>query len=273
MSFRAVSLLYHDVVPDGQWASSGFQTIDANKYKLTCNDFRAHLQAIAQKIHRGPATARELLAGEPADFPFLITFDDGGVSAAEHIAGMLDELGWKGHFLVTGNRIGTRGFLDRSQIVDLHRRGHIIGSHSHTHPLLMATCSPQQLFEEWSRSGDALAEILGEPIHVASIPGGQYSHAVAKAAAKAGIRLLFNSEPTTRSRTLDGCLILGRFSLKRGHPASRSAAIVAGNWSPKLHDYAIWNSKKIGKRVLGDAWLRLRSLLQGDRRKDAREME
>jgi peptidoglycan/xylan/chitin deacetylase (PgdA/CDA1 family) len=261
MNTRAVTLLFHDVVPEGRWASSGFQGADADVYKLDCAEFRRHLAAIRQSLRHPPMTGPELLARPSAEHPVLLTFDDGGVSAALYIADMLDEVAWKGHFLITGCRIGTSGFLDRSQIQELHRRGHVIGSHSYSHPLRMARCSPAQLDDEWRRSALALAEILGEPIQIASVPGGDYSRRVGVAASKAGIKLLFNSEPVARSQIVDHCLVMGRVTVKRGHQPQRSAAIVAGDRQLQIKEYLFWNAKKVAKRLLGGAWLRARVML------------
>jgi len=261
MNTHAVTLLFHDVVPEGQWASSGFQGGHADVYKMDCADFRRHLAAMRQILPGPPTTGPELLVRPSAEHPVLITFDDGGVSAALYIADILDEIGWKGHFLVTAGRIGTPGFVDRAQIQDLRRRGHIIGSHSYTHPTRMANCPVAQLDDEWQRSVLALSEILGESIPVASVPGGYYSRQVAVAAARAGIKLLFNSEPVTRSLTVEGCLVLGRFTVKRGHPPGRSAAIVAGDRQLQIREYLFWNAKKVAKALLGGAWLRARVML------------
>jgi peptidoglycan/xylan/chitin deacetylase (PgdA/CDA1 family) len=261
MNLHAVTLLFHDVAPDGRWELSGFQGADADLYKLDCVDFHRHLTAIGGSLRCPPATGPELLAGPPVEHPFLLTFDDGGVSAALYVADMLDETGWKAHFLVTASRIGAPGFLDRAQIQELRRRGHIIGSHSYSHPLRMAHCPAAQLDDEWRRSVLVLQEILGEPILVASVPGGDYSSQVASAAARAGIKLLFNSEPVTGAQVVDGCLVLGRFTAKRGHEPGWSAAIVGGDRTLQIREYLFWNAKKGAKALLGGAWLRARVLL------------
>src|SRR5262245_47304812 len=52
------------------------------------------------------------------------------------------------------------------------------------------------------KSRELLRDILGESVTVASVPGGYYGRAVAETAAEAGIRVLFNSEPTTRTQTV-----------------------------------------------------------------------
>ena len=74
----------------------------------------------------------------------------------------------------------------------------MIGSHSHTHPDIYRELEWEQMVVEWRRSCEVLSEIVGEPVHSASVPGGYYSRAVAETAAQAGVTDLFNSEPTTR---------------------------------------------------------------------------
>lgn len=257
---RATTLLYHDVVPDSRWSLSGFEGADADVYKMDCTDFRRHLEAVRAHLRGQMTTSTALLATRPSS-PVMITFDDGGVSAATHIAGMLEEFGWRGHFLVTGARIGTRGFVDAAQIRELDQRGHIVGSHSWSHPTRMALCSRAQLDDEWSRSVHCLSDILGKPVTVASVPGGFYSREVAASASAAGIRLLFNSEPVTSLYRVEECLVVGRYSAQRAHPPQWAADIVSGNSGLAAREYLFWNVKKVAKLVLGGAWLKARKAL------------
>ncbi|MBK9169535.1 MAG: polysaccharide deacetylase family protein [Bryobacterales bacterium] len=257
---RAVTLLYHDVVPAGCWEASGFQGAGADVYKLDRESFARHLEAI-HAVHPGRlATAPGLIAGTAGDGKLSLTFDDGGASAL-HTADALDAWGWKGHFFITAGRIGTPAFLDRRGIQELHRRGHLIGSHSYSHPARMALCSDAELDDEWGRSAGVLEEILGEKVRIASVPGGYYSRRVAVSAARAGIGLLFNSEPVTRAGRVEGCLVLGRFSAQRGHSPQWAAAIAAGDPRLRAREYLFWNAKKLAKGLLGNRWLRLRTHL------------
>lgn len=255
---RAVTLLFHDVVPAGRWDLSGFSGADADVYKIDCDAFRQHVKAIREVLSAPPLTAGDMLAKPQSGCPFLLTFDDGGVSALLYAADILDEFKWKAHFFVTAGRIGTPGFLDRSQIRELRRRGHVIGSHSFSHPPRMARCTRAHLDDEWQRSAEVLSAILGEPIQVASVPGGYYSREVARSAGQAGIKLLFNSEPETSSSTVDDCFVLGRFSAQRATPPGWSAAIVAGRLQPRARAYLFWNAKKVAKALGGETWLRTR---------------
>jgi peptidoglycan/xylan/chitin deacetylase (PgdA/CDA1 family) len=254
---RAISIMYHDVI-DSDVASSGFTGAGADIYKLDRLEFAGHLDS----IRRPPdVIGRE----QRSRTPLFLTFDDGGVSAHTHIAPMLEERGWRGHFFVTTDRIGQPGFLDASQIRDLSERGHVIGSHSCSHPPRISACSPAELRREWTDSVAALASIVNRDVTVASVPGGFYSAAVGRAAAAAGIQVLFTSEPTTRVGRIGECLLLGRYGIWRGMPPSTSGAIAAGALVPRLRQAAWWSVKKAAKSLPGDPYAKLRRTLLGRR--------
>ena len=79
------------------------------------------------------------------------------------MAELLDAKGWKGHFFITTSLIGVPGFVTRSDILDLHRRGHVIGAHSHTHPTICRNLTDGEMLAEWRTSYLDLADILGIP--------------------------------------------------------------------------------------------------------------
>src|SRR2546427_12151373 len=98
----------------------------------------------------------------------------------------------------------------------------------------MASCPWDQLIHEWAKSAAILSELLGEPMRIASVPGGAYSRRVAEAAAVAGITALFTSEPTSRCRQVDGCLVVGRYSVRRWTPPRGAPALAAAPRLPPL---------------------------------------
>jgi peptidoglycan/xylan/chitin deacetylase (PgdA/CDA1 family) len=150
--------------------------------------------------------------------------------------------------------VGTRGFVDESAIRELDRMGHVIGSHSVTHPERMASLPADDLLREWRESVDILAHVLGKAVLTASVPGGYYRPNVAVAAIQAGIKTLFTSEPVRRAHVVDGCLVVGRYSIRRGasaEEAARAAAGAAVSWVPA---YAGWNARKLAKRLAGERY-------------------
>ena len=262
---KAISLMYHDVIEGGAPEESGFSGADADLYKMEPGQFNGHLRAIAEVVPESPISIfdlrREEAATDGARHPWLLTFDDGGVSAYTRIAVALEQHGWRGHFFVTTDYIGAPSFLNREQIKELHRRGHIIGSHSASHPERMSRCSEGVMLREWAGSLRVLSDIVGERVRVASVPGGYYSTRVARAAAQAGITRLFTSEPTIHARSVDGCLVLGRYTIQRRTTPELVAAIAAGRTLPRLKQLLVWNAKKLTKALGGKYYLKARKLL------------
>jgi peptidoglycan/xylan/chitin deacetylase (PgdA/CDA1 family) len=226
---------YHDVT--NHPSDSGFQRNAATPFKLSPKQFAAHLQ----KIALGPATPAlitEIELTRPGRH-LLLTFDDGGKSALR-VGEELSRRGWHGHFFISTSLIGRRTFLDSSEIRHLRQGGHLIGSHSHTHPDIYRELQWERMVVEWRQSSDILAQILGEPCVSGAVPGGEISDAVLRSADRAGLRYLFTSEPWLRPRIVGGCWILGRFCAK----ASTSPEDIA-----ELASFEGWTGKLLVRRI------------------------
>jgi peptidoglycan/xylan/chitin deacetylase (PgdA/CDA1 family) len=256
---KVAALLYHDVVEDGRFDASGFPGAAASRYKLRAEDFEQHLQALEREA-QGPPALVDGLGTVPTGLPWLLSFDDGGSSALA-TGKLLAERGWLGHFFVTVDFIGTAGFVDADSIRSLSGLGHVIGSHSCSHPERMSRCTWDELVHEWSRSAEVLSEIVGRPVDVASVPAGHYGRIVARAAAASGIRTLFTSEPVVTTREVDGCRVVGRFTVQRGVPPGAAVALARGRMLPRARQVAYWNVKKAAKAVGGERYLRVRQWL------------
>ena len=106
-----------------------------------------------------------------------------------------------------------------------------------------------------------LSDILGEQVDTASVPGGYYSHRVGETAAAAGVRVLFNSEPTTVVRSVAGCLVVGRYNIFRGLSPHVSGVLVSARSDARSQQWMYWNLKKIVKTVAGRPYLAARRWL------------
>lgn len=253
----AASVMYHDVVAQGADDESGFPGPSAAAYKFTWPEYESQIAALAASGLRFPRVD-SADAFDPGRC--LLTFDDGGASSLP-AARVLDAHGMAGHFLVTGDRIGKPGFATAADLRALASAGHVVGSHSHTHPADISRLSPGALACEWRDSTARLADILGHPVEVASIPGGFYSHQVAASAMACGIRFLFTSEPTTVVIRHGTGLLIGRFALQRGMGTDLVAAFARGTGMARQRQWLLWNLKKPAKRWAGPAyrWLRRQS--------------
>ena len=240
------ALMYHDIVCAGAEDASGFGGRDAALYKVTPERFAEHLAAIAR------AGARNT----------VLTFDDGGLSAMRAADG-LEQHGLVGHFFMTVDYIGALGFLTRGDLRQLHARGHVVGSHSCSHPLRMGHCARSRLFYEWRQSRAVLSDLIGANVLTASVPGGDFAWPVAETAAEAGFATLFTSEPTTIVHALGGLTVHGRFAIKRWTRASTAARLARGQAIACAPQVFSWNGKKLIKRLGGAGYVELRRRLLG----------
>jgi peptidoglycan/xylan/chitin deacetylase (PgdA/CDA1 family) len=254
-SVRVRALMYHDVLAS-PGESSGFEGSGAAVYSVSAERFGEHLDRIEQSVGRPPATVDAF----KTDDPWMITFDDGGasaVAAGEELA----RRGWRGHFFIVTDLVGTPRFVDWDGVRALADQGHAIGSHSRSHPQPISACSWDDLLDEWSHSVQALSEAIGRPVSTGSVPGGYLSPTVARAAAAAGIETLFTSEPVQTLREIDGCLLIGRYAIRRDTDAATAAAAAAGAARPWLSQRASWSLRKAAKRAGGRNYERLRSAM------------
>ena len=228
---------YHEVTDAP--SETGFQRPGALPYTLTPRAFADHLTQMAASDAR-PARVTDIDFTRPGRF-LVLTFDDGGKSAV-YAGDVLARRGWTGHFFIVSGLIGQRTFATASDIRYLVSCGHVVGTHSHTHPDIFPDLTPARMLDEWRTSGDAIAEIVGAPCLTASVPGGDISRQVLESAAAAGIRYLFTSEPWLSPRSLNDCRVLGRFSPKVGTSSDRIR---------ELAQFRGWTSALMVRRLKG----------------------
>jgi peptidoglycan/xylan/chitin deacetylase (PgdA/CDA1 family) len=206
---EVATLAYHEIADDP--TRTGFQRPGARRFLLSPSAFRRTLDEVATSPWK-PELVTAVELSRPGRH-VLLSFDDGGKSACL-AADELARRGWRGHFFIITSLIGTRTFLSAREIRELHGSGHLIGSHSHTHPNIFRELSPTQMLAEWRTSAARLSDLLGAPCLAASVPGGDISRTVLESADRAGFRHLWTIEPQLRPHRVEQCWILGRFSVR-----------------------------------------------------------
>lgn len=249
-----LGLMYHDVVA-GDPSASGFRGPGPDHYKVPRDRFERHLDAIAA------SGLPPSLVGERREPALFLTFDDGGRSAITDTAPLLERRGWRAHFFVTTDRIGTPGFLSREEVRLLHEAGHVVGSHACTHRPLTGL-DDAEVLREWRESRTVLEELLDAPATVASVPTGRYTAREGRLAAEVGYEHLFTIEPWVGPRPLAAMLVHGRFSVYANTSARRIAALCALSRPTLLWMGGGWYARKAAKAVLGPLYdpLRRRAL-------------
>ena len=238
------ALIYHDIATEAERDQVGFPGPLAARYKLDPASFGAHMDALAQ------TGARVGLLGAGLPQPDVtLTFDDGGASALE-AAEAVEARGWRAHFFVTTGRLGTPGFIGPEAVLELRDRGHLVGSHSHTHPTYMGKLERAEIDREWQRSRSVLGDLLGAELpSSASVPGGYLSSAVVESAASAGYRLLMTSEPIRRRRTHGSLEVMGRYTIWATTPPAQAAAYARGDRAARARLWLEWRAKRGAKAV------------------------
>ncbi|MBO5732291.1 MAG: polysaccharide deacetylase family protein [Alistipes sp.] len=195
-----IVLMYHDVYRDSE-TESGFQFPTSYPYKVSAAEFEKHVRLAYDYCHEHG------IAQSSVEF----SFDDGGESFYSVAAPILEKYGFRGIFFISTSYLASDKFMTAEQVRELHERGHIIASHSHSHPRNMTRLGVEELRNEWCTSLRILSEIVGEPVRTASIPSGFNSKEVIATAKEAGITTLYTSAPSDRVRNYEGMTIIGRY--------------------------------------------------------------
>lgn len=246
---RSIVLMYHDIVRR-DCSESGFRNPTAMKYKVKADEFERQVAAIARYLKA------KKMSTEAVEF----TFDDGGVTFLTEAAPILERYGFRGKFFIATSRIDTEGFLTKEQIVELQRRGHIIGAHSHTHPERMSALTEQQIEDEWNTSVRILDGILGGKLVCASIPNGYSSAEVLEAMLQAGITEIHTSEPTTACRRHGGAMVKGRYAITDADTVGSVMKIVDSRFT-RIVKAARFRGLALAKTLLGESYLKIRKTL------------
>lgn len=236
-----ITLMYHDVL-NSLYPKSGFQKVGALQYAIESRTLDEHLNF---------ATGVDNVQ---------FSFDDGGSSFYDVIAPMLEHYKRKGIFYIATSYIGTEFFMTEDQIRELDRRGHVIASHSHSHPKKISELSREECLKEWRTSKHILEEIVGHDITVASVPGGAVSDMVIDCMIEAGYRTIYTSEPTTVVAEKNGAKIYGRFGVKKETSFELYKQILT---NPKHRKKMLQHHNMLGfaKRIFGSHYNEIKQII------------
>lgn len=225
--------MYHDIVTNED-NSSGFKNESAFQYKVVESVFEEQVKALQGK-------------------DVVFTFDDGGVSFLTKAAPILEKYGFKGVFFISTKYIGTSGFLTAEQVKALVERGHIIGSHSHTHPEIFTKLSKEEVREEWLKSYEILQSILGKKDLPMSIPNGYTSKTIMQEAIDCGYTDIYTSQPTTKVKTFQKHNVIGRYVVHNNMTTEDVLRIVISKGC-QMKMALKWHGLNVVKGVLGSSY-------------------
>lgn len=234
-------LLYHDVCEDNR--SSGFSTAGSDLYKISPERFAEHLR---------------ILTGQDA-VRTLFTFDDGG-SSMMIAADLLEQHGKRGIFFIASGFTGTVRFLGSGDLRSLHERGHVIGSHSHSHTIPMTGMPRAAMVSDWRTSKAFLEDTIGSAVVTASVPGGVFSSEMLKELSALGFSDVFTSAPFS-PLCKRAPICRGRYSINSTTSTKLLSEVASGKVLPLAAQSVARIATDIGRVMLGSSWYKLRDRL------------
>lgn len=233
--------MYHDIYNQSK-KESGFDNSGANLYKIKYQQFYEQLEQIKSNHF------------------ITITFDDGGISAKNIAVKLLNHLNIKAIFFVSTDFIDTKGFLSSKDIQDLFKMGHIIGSHSCSHPKDISRLNQNQLYNEWSESKFKLEKIINSKIHHASIPAGKHDKKVLNVLNDLQYTHVYTSIPGYDSFIYKNLIIYKRIVVKSSTTLKQFKNLLE---KPSLIHYLRirYTFIKVIRHLLGSNFYKLRNLI------------
>ena len=122
----------------------------------------------------------------------VLTFDDGCDNFYTEAFPRLSRYGFTATVFVVTDWIGKNGYLNGSQLSELHSSGITIGSHTCSHPHL-PDLDPVQMKREIECSKEILEQKLGAPVELFCYPFGGFNVQVVELVRAAGYKIAFTT--------------------------------------------------------------------------------
>lgn len=171
---------------------NGHRLVDQTDGKNIFSDVLKHLSGCAKLINADEAVALIESKCHVKEPMIAFTFDDGFLECYTHFAPALEEYGIRGIFFVNPNFadgddayiehfnqncVHTKGKLPMrwNQIIDLRKRGHVIGSHTMDHMMVIGD-NKDELFHQIVDCKLSIENQLGEECNYFAFPYGRLDH-------------------------------------------------------------------------------------------------
>ncbi len=180
-------LMYHHVVAGDKLEAM----------KVTPENFQLQMNYLKQHHYRVIGPDEVVAAKKNHRSPYknvMITLDDGFEDNYTSALPILESCGFKAMFFIVADWVGKPGFMSWDQILELERRGHIIGSHTVTHPML-TEIGLQKAKHEIYNSKQWIETALGIPVHFFCYPTGRFNESLEEMVRQAGYDAAFVTAP------------------------------------------------------------------------------
>lgn len=182
--------MYHEVagIPE---RDKQIRRIDP-AYSLPVQQFEEQMKCITGNGYVVMAVDHLADSVSTEDRSVCITFDDGLAGNYTHAFPVLQKYSLKATFFVVVDKISKSRFMNWSQLIELHRYGHSIQSHTLSHPML-GESDDEKIFQELDRSKKIIEDRIGSRVDSLSLPFGSSSRRVIEIARDVGYSIIFTS--------------------------------------------------------------------------------
>ena len=127
----------------------------------------------------------------------MLTFDDGFIDNYENAAPLLEKYGFTGYFMVSSGLIGKKKYMSVDELMDLKKKGHVIGCHTHSHHRMSNTDSQDILNKEITKSKEILQGMIHDEVNIFCWcfgDKGSYVNSAYKTIVKSGYKYAFMTD-------------------------------------------------------------------------------
>ena len=140
------------------------------------------------------ALAKMVQSRQRPENQVVLTFDDGYQDNYENALPVLARHGFKATFFIITDWVGKPGFMGWEEILQIHRLGHTVGSHSIGHHFL-TEIPLAQAKDEIYNSKALIEERLGFPVQFFCYPAGRFNAAIQRMVEAARYKAAFATAP------------------------------------------------------------------------------
>lgn len=246
MNYRI--LLYHEVTDFPERAKKIREIGPADS--LPTRQFEEQMAWISERPNMKVVTADDLFSRAENNFKkIVLTFDDGLIGNYLFAFKILKKYGFKAIFFVTVNSISRIRYMSWEQLSVLHKNGHLIQSHTMTHPML-GVCDESKIIYELETSKKTIEDKIGAPVKYLSLPFGSLNEKVTKIAEDTGYKAIFTSSSNSRNLK-SGLYQFGRIHVKDTYSLEKFERLIDPNPTEVLLARTNEALKRLIKEIIG----------------------
>ncbi len=217
-------LMYHEI-SDAPEREKRIRKIDP-AYSLSVRQFEAQMKYVRNNGYE--VVSVDALCDKYFTFneSVSITFDDGLIGNYTHAFPVLQRYSLVAAFFVVVNKVSRSRYMSWEHLIELSRHGHLIQSHTLSHPML-GEIDDKSIYQELDRSKKIIEDKIGCGVNCLSLPFGSSSKRVVEIAREVGYTAIFTSR-INELKITEYPLCFGRIPVKDSYDLDRFGELLRG---------------------------------------------